>query len=193
MSGRASAAALAAGTGGGSRPTRPVASLALFATAASVLAAGLGLVGAGVAWAPSPGAVRAVSRGAQLYAAECARCHGARLEGWDPRTRPDARTSRSAPSLGQAGHAWRHSDAELAAIMARGRKEAGMPAFAERLGRDGIDAVLAYVKSGWPGSARAYQAALGSGGDVALAAWLRDPDWVFAGQCLPVPDAADGR
>ena len=44
------------------------------------MAAGAGLVGLGLARAPR-GDAQAVARGARIYAAECAACHGARLEG----------------------------------------------------------------------------------------------------------------
>lgn len=192
-----------AGAGGGWQPApgRPAARPAVnIAVAVSVLAAGAGLVGAGVAWAPSRDAVRAISRGAQLYAAECAGCHGARLADAGTWTRPDVRRPWSAPSLGRAGHAWQHSDAELAATVAHGGggtaapgDPLGMPAFAERLGHGDIDAILAYVKSGWPRDARAYQAALSRGGKEVLAALLRDPAWVFPGQCPPSSDAAESR
>ena len=67
-----------------------------------------------------------------------------------------------------------------------------MPAFAGRLGRGEIDAVLAYVKSRWPDSLRARQAALNPGGE-ALATLLRDPASVFPGQCLPSPAATGTR
>lgn len=51
-------------------------------------------------------------------------------------------------------HAWRHSDAELAAIVAQDigasapGRAGGMPAFAGRLGNSEIEAVLAYVRGG---------------------------------------------
>lgn len=201
MSGQASAAASTARAGGGSRPTPPAFRQAsTIAIAASVLAVGTGLVGTGVAWAPSRDAVRAISKGAQLYAAECAGCHGGRLEGWDLRAGPDVRGPRAAPSLGQAGHAWQHSDAELAAIVGHGTGSVappgdtpGMLAFAERLDRSDIDAILAFVKSGWSRSARTYQAALSQGGETAWATLLRDPAWVFPGQCRPPSAATDGQ
>lgn len=117
------------------------------------------------------------------------------------RTQPaDVHGSSLAPSLGVTGHTWRHSDAELAAIVARGVEDAAtlgsaadMPAFAERLSRSESDAILAYVKSAWPGNVRAYQAALNPDGGEALAALLRDPAWVFPDQCLSLPAAADGH
>lgn len=198
MSGPADIAAPMAGASGGPWPApgrlaaRPAVNIAV---AASVLAAGASLVGAGVAWAPSRDAVRTTSRGAQLYAAECASCHGAQ----EARRRPDAGNAPFAPSLGMAGHAWRHSDAELAAIVAQGigasapGRAGGMPAFAGRLGNSEIEAVLAYVRSGWPGSVRIYQAALDPGKGETLTGLLRNSAWTFRGQCLPPPGAADSR
>ena len=98
------------------------------------------------------------------------------------RVGPNVRGPRAAPSLGQAGHAWQHSDAELAAIVDHGTGSVtpsgdtpGMPAFAERLDRIDIDAILAFVKSGWPRSARTYQAALSQGGEKVWATLLRNP------------------
>lgn len=202
MSDQAGAAAMRpVGAGGELRLTSKPRAAGLgipVAVAISALVAGTGLVGAGVAWAPSRDRAQAVSRGAQLYAAECAGCHGARLEARAMRTQMDgARGSPLAPSLGMTGHAWRHSDAELASIVAGGVEDAAtpgsaasMPAFAERLGRSEIDAILAYVKSAWPANVRAYQAALDPVGG-ALTALLRDPAWVFPGQCLSPP--ADGH
>ena len=104
----------------------------------------------------------------------------------------------SAPPRGATGHAWRHSDAELADIVARGTptaagRERGMPAFAGRLGPDEIGAVLAHVKSRWPAGIRAYQAALDRDGGEALAALLRDPTWTFPGECLTAPSETAER
>jgi mono/diheme cytochrome c family protein len=191
----ATATAPPAGAGRGPRPAparRLAGPVSGVAAAASALASGAALVGAGVAWAqPRAASVRVLRHGAEVYAAECAGCHGARLEGQAARTRPgDAVVSPSAPPLGASGHAWRHSDAELATIVAHGTPSAavgsgqGMPAFAERLCPDEIGAVLAHVKSRWPASIRAYQVALDPGGGKTLAALLRDPAWTFPGECL---------
>ena len=180
------------------RPCRPLLGPAFaMAIAALVLAAGAGLVVAGMTWSPSRDGDQVASQGAQLYAAECAGCHGARLEGQATRTR--AGPPAGAPSLGAAGHAWRHSDAELAAIVASGTGAAvspgdvpAMPSFEERLGRDEIHAILTYVKSRWPASIRAYQVSLNPGRDEALVAWFDDPAWTFPGQCLVPLAAASG-
>jgi mono/diheme cytochrome c family protein len=140
--------------------------------------------------APARDSAPAVVRGARLYAAECADCHGVRREGWAVRTQAAAALPPPAPSLGAGGHAWRHSDAELGRIVAQGLDAAaspggayGMPGFADRLDGGDIDAILAYVKSRWPSGIRADQATLNPGGEPALAASLRDPAWVFPAQC----------
>jgi mono/diheme cytochrome c family protein len=191
-------------TGRGPQPA-PARRLADLATgvgvAASALAAGAALVGAGVAWVPPRGDAQVLLRGAEVYAAECAGCHGARLEGQAAPARPGMAgvpVSPPAPPLGASGHAWRHSDAELADIVAHGTPAAaaggapGMPAFAGRLGPDEIGAVLAHLKSRWPFGVRAYQAALDPGGGEALAALLRDPAWTFPGGCLTAPTGDAG-
>ena len=164
------------------------------AVAVAALAGGFGLVGAGVAWPKPRGADVAVYRGAELYASECASCHGALFEGLAKPTQPTATLPPPAPPLGVTGHAWRHSDAELAAIIAEGMGDPappsgtpGMPAFAELLGHSEIAAILKYVKSRWSASTRAYQATLNQDGEEELAAKVHDPTWLFPSQCaLPL-------
>ena len=172
-------------------PTRPVPRPVLSVAAAGLaLAAGAGLVSAAIAWTPTQNSPQALARGAQLYAAECASCHGSALEGQAAPNPPDIAAPRP-PPLGASGHAWQHSDAELKAIVARGIGAAlppappNMPAFAQRLGSDEIDAILAYLKSRWPVGVSAYQATLNPDGGKALAKLLRDPTWSFPSQCSP--------
>ena len=206
MTDRADAIAAAAPAGAGRAPrpapARRLAGLAPgVAVAASALTAGTAVVGAGVVWVPPRGDAHILLRGAEVYAAECAGCHGARLEGQvAARARPgDALASRSAPPLGASGHAWRHSDAELAAIVADGAAGddagpgGGMPGFAARLGPDEIEAVLAHVKSRWPAGIPTYQAALDRGGGDTFAALPRDPAWTFPGGCLSATAGDAGR
>ena len=80
------------------------------AAAASALAAGAALVGAGVAWAPPRESnTQVLLRGAEVYAAECAGCHGGRLEGraaWMLPGAGNAALTPLAPPLGASGHAW---------------------------------------------------------------------------------------
>lgn len=180
-------------------PMRPVTGLSFgIAVAVSALAAGAGLVGASVSWVPSRGDAQALSRGARVYAAECASCHSVGPGERAARTQPGVRGPTPAPPLDATGHTWRHSDTELAGIVARGAggvdpsgSTSVMPAFAERLNESEIDDILAYVKSRWPADIHAYQATLNSGGGLALSALLRDPAWTFPAQCLSPPAVTD--
>lgn len=95
--------------------------------------------------------------GAQLYAAHCALCHGARLEGqayWRHRL-PNGKMP--APPHDESGHTWHHPDAVLFGITKYGLvppyAPAGyasdMPGFADRLSDDEIRSVLAFIASHW--------------------------------------------
>lgn len=98
-----------------------------------------------------------VTRGAKVYAANCASCHGAKLEGqpdWRKRL-PNGRMP--APPHDESGHTWHHPDRVLFAITKNGlvppyapkEYESDMPAFGGRLSDEDIWAVLAYLKSHW--------------------------------------------
>ena len=114
-----------------------------------------------------PGDAAAVAVGARVYAASCAQCHGAHLEGQpDWRTRkPDGRLP--APPQDYHGHTWRHPDRELFNIVKNGVAayappgyQTDMAGFAGVLSDQQIWAVLAYIKSTWPQEFRDYQAAV---------------------------------
>jgi mono/diheme cytochrome c family protein len=106
-----------------------------------------------------------VARGQAVYAAQCARCHGATLEG-QPNWRERPANSRlPAPPHDASGHTWRHPDAVLFGITKHGLGpyapagyESDMPVFADVLSDDEIAAALAYIKSRWPAEIRARQA-----------------------------------
>lgn len=108
-----------------------------------------------------------VALGARVYEAQCASCHGARLEGqpnWKER-RPDGKLP--APPHDASGHTWHHPDATLFEITKHGITAfAGadyatdMPAFKGRLANEEMWAVLAYIKSRWPEEIRRKQAAI---------------------------------
>lgn len=116
---------------------------------------------AGVA---DPADPKQVAQGEGVYAAQCASCHGARLEGqadWRSR-RPDG--SLPAPPHDESGHTWHHADFQLFDMVKRGSAayevpgfRGTMPAYATVLGDDEIWAVLAYIKSRWPATVRARQ------------------------------------
>ena len=110
-------------------------------------------------WSPFDSAV--VSRGQELFAANCATCHGAGGEG-----QPDWHVTKAdgtlpAPPLNGDGHTWHHGDGLLYRIVSEGGQtlegstyasfKSAMPAFGERLDHDETIAVLTYVKSLWEG------------------------------------------
>jgi mono/diheme cytochrome c family protein len=103
--------------------------------------------------------------GRQLYAENCARCHGVNLEGqpdWMKRL-PSGRLP--APPHDETGHTWHHSDKQLFELVKDGFAsiapgyETDMPAYAQVLSDEEIVAIIDYIKSTWPERARAYQAA----------------------------------
>jgi mono/diheme cytochrome c family protein len=101
--------------------------------------------------------------GRQIYAAHCASCHGANLEGqpdWQTRL-PTGRLP--APPHDASGHTWHHSDAQLFAITKKGISaivpdyKSDMLGFEGVLTDDEIRAVLDFIKSTWPEREREYQ------------------------------------
>lgn len=105
--------------------------------------------------APDP---YALMEGQGIYQAECAACHGARLEGqadWQIR-RPDGKLP--APPHDGTGHTWHHPREQLAAIVKFGMVPpnappgyaSDMPAFADKLTDAQIDKVLAWIERQWP-------------------------------------------
>ncbi len=107
-----------------------------------------------------------VANGKQIYAKNCASCHGAKLEG-----QPDWRTRQAngrlpAPPHNETGHTWHHTDALLIDITKNGLVPgvtapegyvSDMPAYKTLLSEHNILAVLAYIKSSWPQHALARQ------------------------------------
>ncbi|HVZ90928.1 MAG TPA: cytochrome c [Rhizomicrobium sp.] len=106
-------------------------------------------------------------RGEQIYLADCANCHGRRLQGqalWQLR---DKFEGRRAPAQDASGHSWQHSDEALFHMTKYGRfaeAPAGlksyMPAFGPTLSDADVIAVIAFIKSRWPIGIRAAQAML---------------------------------
>lgn len=113
------------------------------------------------------GAALAATVGKAAYDAQCASCHGAKLEGqpnWRERL-PNGRLP--APPHDVTGHTWHHDDGMLFAITKNGvvgyappGYQSDMPAFADKLSDEEIWAVLGYIKSTWPPEQRNYQKAL---------------------------------
>lgn len=105
-----------------------------------------------------------VASGQAIYAANCASCHGANLEGqqdWKSR-KPNGRMP--PPPHDDTGHTWHHPDDILFGITKLGVAppyappgyESDMPGFGQKLTDQQIWDVLAYIKSRW--SSRAQQA-----------------------------------
>lgn len=99
-----------------------------------------------------------VRQGDALYRANCARCHGANLEGqsnWRVR-KPDGKLP--APPHDAGGHTWHHPNAMLVEIVRNGLVpphapdgyQSDMPAFKDTLSDAQIGAVLSYIQSRWP-------------------------------------------
>lgn len=105
-----------------------------------------------------------IQLGAQIYARNCATCHGAELEGqpdWR-RRREDGRMP--APPHDDTGHSFHHADRDLFKITKLGVEavvpgyESDMPAFGDLLSDEEIRAVLGFIKSTWSPRARDAQA-----------------------------------
>ncbi len=129
----------------------------------------LGLAGVGAALWPAgaqgdegPGQLRwqdadVVARGAEVYAAYCADCHGADLEGQADWRERDADGYLPAPPHDETGHTWHHPDDVLIALTTRGTAalvggdyQSNMMGFGDVLDEDDILAVLSFIKSTWP-------------------------------------------
>jgi mono/diheme cytochrome c family protein len=104
-----------------------------------------------------PGNAEQVALGKEIYTAQCASCHGIRLQG-QPDWRARLPTGRlPAPPHDSSGHTWHHPDSQLFAMTKHGIEpfapkgyESDMPAFGGVLDDAEIAAVLAYIKSRWP-------------------------------------------
>lgn len=129
-----------------------MARFALFLSAALFLGLIAGSAQAGQATPPADD----IELGRSVYAQYCASCHGKDAEGAPAWQRPNALGELPAPPHNSDGHTWRHSDAELYEMIAKGwrdpfNKSASltMPAFEEQLRPEQINAVIAYLKTLW--------------------------------------------
>lgn len=112
---------------------------------------------------------QSVARGQLVYAANCAACHGANLEG-----QPNWRTRNAdgrlpAPPHDASGHTWHHDDQTLFDLTKFGLSkvvgspvETDMPAYEDQLSDDEIRAVLLFIKAHWPATIQKRQSALSS-------------------------------
>ena len=100
-----------------------------------------------------------ITLGKTVYAANCAACHGANLQGqanWRERL---ANGRLPAPPHDKTFHTWHHPDRLLIDMVKNGLVpgrtappgyESDMPAYAGILSDEEIVAVIAYIKSSWP-------------------------------------------
>jgi mono/diheme cytochrome c family protein len=139
-------------------PLRLVSGLALLATLAACEKAG----------APAllrPDDPQVVAQGAAVYAARCAACHGARLEGQPNWRERDASGRLPAPPHDATGHTWHHPDQVLFDITKYGVATAAkipdyvtaMPKYEGVLTDAEIVAALSFIKAQWPANIRAQQ------------------------------------
>lgn len=118
----------------------------------------------GVTFLGEPVTADELALGQDLYAANCASCHGTDLEGQPDWKRRLDNGRMPAPPHDEKGHTWHHADRSLFAITKLGvggvvpGYESDMPAFEGVLTDEEIRAVLAFVKSTWPDRQRAFQA-----------------------------------
>ncbi|MCG6112397.1 MAG: cytochrome c [Paracoccus sp.] len=111
-----------------------------------------------------------IALGHEIYAANCAACHGPDLEGQPDWKRRLENGRMPAPPHDATGHTWHHADSQLFTITKSGVDavvegyQSDMPAFEGTLTDDEIRAVLSYIKSTWPDRQRAFQADVTSAG-----------------------------
>lgn len=93
-----------------------------------------------------------LARGAQIYKANCALCHGANAEGAPNWHKPGPDGKYPAPPLNGTGHDWHHPMSALKWTIREGTGKLGgnMPAWKGKLSDSDIEAVIAWFQSRWP-------------------------------------------
>ena len=111
----------------------------------------------------TPDDAEVVATGQDIYAAQCAACHGENLEG-QPNWRIRGEDGLlPAPPHDAKGHTWHHDDETLFTLTKFGlaglmenAPPTGMPVYEGVLSDDEIIAVLSFIKSTWPNDLREY-------------------------------------
>lgn len=106
---------------------------------------------------------RLTARGASIYAAQCASCHGANLQGQPNWRERGADGLLPAPPHDARGHTWHHPDAVLiritrdgvAAVAGDPNYRTAMPVYRGQMSDEDIVAVLSWIKSRWPSDVQA--------------------------------------
>ena len=128
-------------------------------------AAVLGMIGV-ITIATTGGAAEdpSIRTGQGIYRQNCASCHGAKAEGAPDWKKPDENGELPAPPHDATGHTWRHSDAELFEMVAKGWRDPfnktdrlTMPPFEEQLSEQEMRDVIAYLKTLWSDEQRQFQ------------------------------------
>ena len=98
-----------------------------------------------------------IDLGKNVYAENCASCHGIALEGQANWRQRDADGYLLAPPHDETGHTWHHPDSYLFLMTKYGIEEMigktypnNMPAYEDKLTDAKILAALSYIKSTWP-------------------------------------------
>lgn len=91
-------------------------------------------------------------QGRQLFAENCAACHGQRAVGTPEWRTPNANGQYPPPPLNGSAHAWHHPYAVLHRVIVEGGAPLGgtMPAWGGRLSETDIRQVIAGFQSYWP-------------------------------------------
>ncbi len=101
-----------------------------------------------------------IARGKTVYDENCAKCHGAQLEGQPDWHYPSLKTFKyPAPPHTDVGHTWLHADTELLDYIMNGTGglSSEMAGFRGVLSGPDMAAVLAFIKSNWTQGTREYQ------------------------------------
>ncbi len=105
-----------------------------------------------------PNSREVVALGQQIYAENCASCHGANLEGQPNWRSPGPEGRLPAPPHDESGHTWHHTDDVLFGLTKYGvaeysgleNFESDMPIYKDTLSDEEIIAVLSFIKARWP-------------------------------------------
>ena len=98
-----------------------------------------------------------VALGEEVYAQNCALCHGKNLEGQANWKKRDAKGYMPAPPHSKDGHTWHHPDSYLFSMTKYGIEKMinkkypnNMPVYENKLSDIEIVAALSFIKSTWP-------------------------------------------
>jgi len=93
-----------------------------------------------------------LERGKQVFAENCAACHGPDAASTPDWKKTDANGKYPPPPLNGSAHAWHHDLDLLRRTVREGGVKIGgqMPPFGDRLSSEDIDAAISYFQSKWP-------------------------------------------